>query len=239
MTRVPRPPSETIIWERDDPGRHAPFAPLRRDEVVRVAVRLADAQGLAAVSVRRIAAELGVGPMRLYRVFDTIDELTELMVDSIYGEIVGQLKLRGAWRSRTRAILSETRAVILRHDWVADLLGARPHLGPHGLAWLESLARALSRAPAVTDIETAWVALGAVSGFLVGSLRREIADRRASLTDGGKPEWRTRMAPYVSRMLDTGAFPTVRGLMMWRNDPDPDAAFQAEVNLILAGLGGR
>jgi len=239
MTRTARPASEAIIWERDDPGPHGPFAPLRRDDVVRVAVALADTHGLAAVSVRRVAAELGVGPMRLYRVFDTIDELTELMVDSVYGDIVHQLKPRGTWRSRTRAVLTRTRAVMLRHDWVVDLLGARPHLGPHGLAWLELLAAALRRAPVVTDTETAWTALGAVSGFLVGVLRREVADRRTSRADGGRPAWRARMAPYVGRMLDTGAFPTVRDLMTRRTDPHPDAAFQAEVDLILLGLSGR
>ena len=229
--------SGPVVWEREEPARRAPLTPLHRDDVVAAAVGLADEQGLPAVSVRRVAAALGVGPMRLYRVFDTVEELHELMVDAVYGEVVDQLRLKGGWRKRTRAILVETRVAVLRHEWVADLLGTRPHLGPGGLAWLESTATALRRAPAVGGTGAARAALGAVEGFLIGALRREVADLRAARPDGDEPGWQARAAPYLDRMLGTGRFPTVRKLSTSRGEVDRDAVFRAEVDLLLAGLG--
>ena len=225
------------VWEREEPARRAPLTPLHRDDVVAAAVELADADGLAAVSVRRVAAALGVGPMRLYRVFDTVEELHELMVDAVYGEVVDRLELKGGWRKRTRAILVRTRTVVLRHEWVADLLGTRPLLGPHGLAWLESTAEALRRAPAVSGTGTARAALGAVDAFLLGALRREVAELRAARPDGDEPGWHARTAPYLGRMLETGRFPTVRKLLTPGGEVDRDAVFRAEVDLLLAGLG--
>ena len=235
-TPSPSVPGPTV-WEREEPARRAPLTPLHRDDVVAAAVALADAEGLPAVSVRRVAAALGVGPMRLYRVFDTVEELHELMVDAVYGEVVDQLELRGGWRKRTRAILTKTRTVVLAHEWVVDLLGVRPHLGPNGLAWTESTAKALRRAPAVSGTGTARAALGAVDGFLLGALRREVADLRAARPDGDEPGWAARTAPYLDRMLETGRFSTVRTLSTSRREVDRDAVFRAEVDLLLAGLG--
>ena len=226
------------IWEREDPGRYAPVAPLRRDEVARTAIELADAEGLAAVSVRRLAVALGVGPMRLYRVFNTVEELTELMVDAVYGEIVVACRPRGDWRARVRQILIRTRAGLLDHEWMADLLGIRPHLGPNGMAWLELLAGAIGRSPAGGSPDAIWIAMGTVNGYLVGAVRREVADRRTGRTGDGKTEWQARMAPYVRRMLETGRYPVLRDLIGNRGGLDPDAAFSEEVEILLRGLGG-
>ena len=226
-----------IVWEREEPARRAPLTPLHRDDVVAAAVGLADERGLDAVSVRHVAAAMGVGPMRLYRVFDTVDELHELMVDAVYGEVVDGLDLRGGWRKRTRAILARTRAAVLAHEWVVDLLGARPHLGPNGLTWTESTAKVLRRAPAVSSRAAARAALGVVEGFLIGALRREVADLRAARPDGDEPGWQARTAPYLDRTLETGRFPTVRKLLAPGREVDRDAVFRTEVDLLLAGLG--
>jgi AcrR family transcriptional regulator len=243
MSTSSRSPEHLTIWERPDPAPRAPAEPLSRVAVVAAAIELADRDGMTAVSVRRLAAALGVGPMRLYRVFDNVAELTELMVDTAYGEIVRRLQDPGrraasepAWRARTRQILVETRAVILQHEWLADVLGHRPHLGPHGLAWLELLAGAVARAPAVRGAPGAWAALGVTNGFLIGAVRREVADRRAARSGDGEPEWHQRMGPYLSRMLGTGRFPALGELIGGRDEPDADRSFRDEVEILLAGL---
>jgi AcrR family transcriptional regulator len=243
MNAVSRSGEPVTIWERPDPAQRAPVEPLSRPVVVAAAIGLADDDGLAAVSVRRLAAALGVGPMRLYRVFDSVAELTELMVDAAYGEVVRRLadpdrraESKSGWRAQIRDILIETRAVILEHEWLADVLGRRPHLGPHGLAWLELMTEAVARAPAVRGTGGTWAALGVTNGFLIGAVRREVADRRAARAGDGEPEWQQRMGPYLGRMLDTGRFPALRELITGPAETDPDRSFRDEVELLLAGL---
>jgi AcrR family transcriptional regulator len=243
MSTASRSAEHLTIWERPDPAQRVPVERLSRAAVVAAAIELADSDGMAAVSVRRLAAALGVGPMRLYRVFGNVAELTELMVDAAYGEIVRRLDDRGhragpapAWRARTRQILAETREVILTHEWLADVLGHRPHLGPQGLAWLELLAGTLASAPAVRGAQGSWAALGVTNGFLIGAVRREVADRRASRAGDGEPDWQERMGPYLGRMLETGRFPAMRELLAGRDEPDADRSFRDEVEILLAGL---
>lgn len=76
-----------LIWERPEPAARSSLSPLSRDRIVRAAIGLADGDGLPAVSLRKVAAALDAGPMRLYRYVDTKEELLDLMVDAVYAEI--------------------------------------------------------------------------------------------------------------------------------------------------------
>ena len=73
------------------------------------------------------------GPMRLYRYVDTKEELLDLMADAVYGEIRAPKRTAGDWRAGVRSLARGTRGAALRHEWFADLLGGRPHLGPSAL----------------------------------------------------------------------------------------------------------
>ena len=75
-----------VLWERPEPSERRQPSPLSRERIVRAAIELADAADLDAVSLRKVAAALDAGPMRLYRYVDTKDELLELMVDAVYAE---------------------------------------------------------------------------------------------------------------------------------------------------------
>jgi hypothetical protein len=107
---------------------------------------------------------------------------------------------------------------------------------PTPTAWLELLAGAVGRSPSASSPDETWAALGVLSGFLIGAVRREIADRRSGRASDGEFEWRARMAPYLSRMLDTGRFPALRDLIVHRAERDPAGAFDAELAIVLAGL---
>lgn len=76
-----------LIWERPEPPSRPTPSPLSRDRIVRAAIELADTDGLEAVSLRKVATALDAGPMRLYRYLSTKEELLDLMVDAVYGEI--------------------------------------------------------------------------------------------------------------------------------------------------------
>ena len=98
---------------------------LDRGSIIAAAIALADEGGLAAVSVRKVAARLNAGPMRLYGYISTKDQLFDLMVDEVYAEIVPGER-PGDWREALRGLAHRTRQAALRHEWLADLLGGRP-----------------------------------------------------------------------------------------------------------------
>src|SRR6202161_1557865 len=76
-----------VVWERAEPPDRPVLAPLSRERIVRAAIQLADADGLVAVSLRKVAAALDVGPLRLYGYIATKEELLDLMVNAVHAEI--------------------------------------------------------------------------------------------------------------------------------------------------------
>jgi AcrR family transcriptional regulator len=113
--------------------------PLSRDRVLRAAVELADGIGVEAVSMRRLAAELGVVPMALYKHVANKDQLLDGMVDLVLGEIDepdAGLDWKGAVRQR---VLSARRAV-LRHPWARRAIESRTHRTPVVLGHMDALA---------------------------------------------------------------------------------------------------
>ncbi|MEV6848985.1 TetR/AcrR family transcriptional regulator C-terminal domain-containing protein [Actinoplanes sp. NPDC051411] len=227
------------VWERPEPRPRAAPVPLSRAKIAAAAIRLADADGLDGLSVRKIAKELGVGPMRLYDYVTNRSELLDLMVDAVYAEIAEAAR-PSEWRATALAIVHRTREAALEHEWFADLLGARPHLGPHALAVGESTAAALSQAPGVRDIGDLQRALSALNAFLAGALRTEITERRTARTTGvDVSAWQTALGPYVTRMLETGRYPTVARLVVEGAHLSAEETFHHNLTTILDGVTNR
>src|SRR3954452_23694585 len=109
MSSDAKPP----IWARPEPRSRG----LSRAQIVRTALKIADEEGLAEVSIRRIARELRSGAMSLYHYFDSRDELLDLMGDTIAGEMLVP-ELPTDWREALRAIAVHSRATFLRHPWL-------------------------------------------------------------------------------------------------------------------------
>src|SRR2546430_7529226 len=128
------------VWDRPEPP--TPPAPLDRERIVAAAIALADEGGLEAVSSRKVAARLNAGPMRLYGYISTKQELFDLMVDEVHAEILPE-EQPGDWREALRILADRTRQAALRHEWLADVLGGRPTLGPNRLARTEATLAAL------------------------------------------------------------------------------------------------
>jgi len=115
-------------------------ARLNRDRVLAAAVALADAEGLEAVSMRRLADHLDVVPMALYKHVANKEELIDGMVDAIVLDFdAPELALVAEWRMRFRSRLLAARAVLLRHSWARQALESRTHRSPVVLDHLESL----------------------------------------------------------------------------------------------------
>src|SRR5882757_3524996 len=129
-----------LVWERPEPPDRPMPAPLSRERIVQAAIQLADADGLDAVSLRKVAAALDVGPMRLYGYIGTKEELLDLMVDAVHAEI---RPTGHGWRAVLRSLAETIRQTAHHHEWLADLLGGRPQLGPSTLASGEAVLAAM------------------------------------------------------------------------------------------------
>jgi AcrR family transcriptional regulator len=137
------PPGLDLLWGRRGPGRRGPRRGLSVDDIVAAAIRVADAEGLDAVSMARVAKELGFTTMSLYRYVASKDELLQLMWN---GSAQGaeDLKLEGdGWRPRLRSWAIVQREMLDRHPWITQMPMATPPLAPNSLAFVERGLEAL------------------------------------------------------------------------------------------------
>jgi AcrR family transcriptional regulator len=141
--RPPLPPGLDLLWGRREPGSRGPRRGLAVDDIVAAAVRVADGEGLEAVSMARVAKELGRTPMSLYRYVTSKDELLQLMWNAS-AEGADQLLLEGDdWRSRLRSWVLVQREMMDRHPWITQMPMAAPPLAPNSLAFVERGLEAL------------------------------------------------------------------------------------------------
>jgi AcrR family transcriptional regulator len=124
--------------DRQLDGDAQPRVPLSRERVLRAAVALADEHGVEAISMRRIAGELGVVPMALYKHVSSKDELLDGMIDVVVGEIgppAGGTDGKAAIRRR---VLS-ARGALLRHRWASRVIESRTDPTPVVIAYMDSM----------------------------------------------------------------------------------------------------
>ncbi|MEU4209975.1 TetR/AcrR family transcriptional regulator [Streptomyces sp. NPDC026206] len=141
---------------------------LDRDRIVAVTVRLLDAEGLAKFSMRRLAAELGVTAMSVYWYVDNKDDLLELALDAVTGEMV--IPAAGEepadWRDHLRHLAREYRSVLSTHPWVPQLVGRYLNIGPRSMAFSDAVMAVMRRSGMRADGLVG--ALNAVFQFVYG-----------------------------------------------------------------------
>jgi AcrR family transcriptional regulator len=222
-----------VVWERPEPPSRPALSPLSRERIVRAAIRLADADGLEAVSLRKVAAALDVGPMRLYGYIASKEELLDLMVDAVHAEI---RPAGDNWREVLRSLAETTRNVAHQHEWLADLLGGRPRLGPNALAGGEIVLAALDD----VGVDAKMPVVSAVNSYVVGAVRREIAERRAERATGmDEKRWQSAHGPYLERAFATGRFPALETVVRDAVHLDADQTFRIGLDFLLDGIEAR
>ncbi|MFG2498339.1 TetR/AcrR family transcriptional regulator [Streptomyces sp. NPDC048441] len=223
-----------LVWERPEPSNRPVPAPLSRERIVRAAIKLADADGLDAVSLRKVATALDVRPMRLYGYIASKEELLDLMVDAAHAEIrpVGD-----GWREVLHSLAEATRHTAHEHEWLADLLGGRPQLGPHALASGEAVMAGLGDD---VDVDAVMPVVSAVNAYVIGAVRREIAERRAERATGmDEKRWQASLGPYLERTFATGRFPALATVVRDAAHLDADHTFRIGLDFLLDGIGAR
>ena len=208
----------TLVIERGDrspaatPPARVP-AELRTADVVAAAVRRADDEGLAGVSMRRIAAELGVATMSLYSRVRSKDELLVLMVDAVFAESPPPAFAPGdGWRSRVDAMAHLQWGVHLRHPWTPALLSlSRPQNSPHGMRHTEALLQAFDGfGLSATELMHAAVV---VAGYVRGCATDLEAELRSQQDTGlTADQWIRAHEPAYEATVATGGFPMLASI---------------------------
>lgn len=198
-----------LLWGRQEPGRRGPKQRLSTEAVVRTAIALADAEGLAALSMRRVAEAVGVSPMSLYTYVPSKAELLDLMFDRALGETADPDDSLSGWRAKLAFVARERWSLMERHPWMLDLALHRPPLGPNVLRKAESVMRALDGIG--LDYQQMEYAAETLQYYLIGALHsareaREVA-RESGLTD---EEWIAIAEPALEVHFDDVRFPALR-----------------------------
>ncbi|UUU23023.1 TetR/AcrR family transcriptional regulator [Streptomyces sp. DSM 40750] len=224
-----------LLWDTGRRPSRGPKPGLTLDRIVEAAVLVADAEGLAAVSMRRVATELGTGTMSLYRYVPGKAELLDLMLDRVQRPSENPADLGdGDWRSALEALGRATLALYQRHPWLLQVNQSRPILGPSALDGMEKVLSRI-KSMGLTDPELVSVMI-AVDGYVVGAARTQLyqqeAEHRTGLTD--KEFWQAQ-APVLEELMTSGRYPLLAGLSEDAFAPDFDH-FEFGLQRILDGL---
>jgi AcrR family transcriptional regulator len=213
-------------------GRTRARRTLSTDAVVETALRIADEDGVDAVSMRRIASELGVGTMSLYHHVADKEELLELMADAISGELLVPGEILGDWREALRAIAHRTREAFMRHPWLIDTAGSRPLVTPNQLRHIEQSVAVV--ADLDIDRETAIAMVMATDDYTIGHVFRRV---RMGGARGERPFSSAEDQARVRELLDTGEFPLLADTLASGADlAPPPATFEAGLEWLFDGM---
>ncbi|MEV4702240.1 TetR/AcrR family transcriptional regulator [Actinoplanes sp. NPDC049316] len=197
-----------------------------RPQVVAAAIAVADAEGLDALTMRRLAAELGAGPMSLYTYVRDKEELVDLMVDQVseFDPAEGEPDLL--------RLLVWQRDLMLRHPWLPAALPNRRLDGPHMLGHLERGLAALEPTglPGAVKLEI----LALLTGFVAGYVSNELAQARAGVTDSERVQ---QHVAALQEAVASGAYPRLAAVLA-EGGPVRPPAFEDVARRMIAGLVG-
>lgn len=197
----------TLIWTRPERGTRRPK--FTRDQIASTALAIADAEGFAAVSMRRIAADLGAGTMTLYYYVRTKDELVALMDDAIMTEVlIPADEFPTHWYDALTAVAERTWDVLMRHPWALQSLQNAPS-GPNAMRHFEQSLAALADTGLAAPAKFALLAF--VDDYVHGNVIRTAEYTAAASTpmDDATIDAAIR---YAETLYATGDFPHTQAL---------------------------
>ncbi|KUL48355.1 GntR family transcriptional regulator [Streptomyces sp. NRRL F-4489] len=204
--------------------------------IVRAAVAIADTEGPAAVSMRRVAADLGVATMSLYRHVADKDDLVTRMMDSVMAEHPLPAEPPADWRAAIEVAARQLWALFRRHPWLAPALSVtRPQLISSALPYSEWMLTTLHAHG--LDLHTAFTAHLTLFNYTRGIAVNLEAEREAEAHSGlDSEEWMDTQEPALLEILAAGRFPALSRLAAAGYDFDLDALFEFGLQRLLDGL---
>lgn len=220
------PKSVQLLWDLDSAGSRGPKRGLSLDQILDTAVAVADAEGYAALSMARVAKELGFTTMSLYRYVDSKDTLVELLHDRIF-DTPPDLPADD-WRGALEAWAWAEFHAIRAHDWWLDIPMTSPPIGPNNMAWLEAGMTALSTLPIPESLRLQ----------LLMNLSIYVIGRTRFLRDTIQPEDKDHdYAAILAAVLAPERFPAVTGALTNRAFDGDDMHWEeADFGFALARL---
>ncbi|GAA1355920.1 TetR/AcrR family transcriptional regulator [Streptomyces beijiangensis] len=230
---------ELSLWERLERPAPAARTSLTPRKIAEVAVAIADAEGFAAVTMRRLAKELDVAPMAAYRHVSGKDDLWALMIDRIFTELGAAPEAKG-WRGVLRAEALNVRELMLRHPWMGELPAPLFVLTPNRMAAAERQLAGLDGRG--LDVDTMMVAMRTVNAYVYGITRSEVALHSYMKQHGwdNPDQTRTALAPQMMYLMGTGRYPTYhRYTREAEHKDDPSWEFELGLDCVLDGIEAR
>src|SRR3954468_11136283 len=228
-------PGIAAAWGVKTAATKGPKPGLSLDRIVAVAVALADAEGLDAVSMNRVAKELGTGAMSLYRHVASKQELLALMIDAAIGT-VPPTPAAGGWRVRLEHWAWSTVRAMREHPWAADAPVAGPPLAPNAVAWFEDALAAMDGTGLTPQEKPSIVLL--LSGYVQNHVT-VMADVAGAFLAADPDQAMRGYSDTLRRLTDAQRFPALHEVLdagvFDRADP-PDDEFRFGLQRILDGI---
>lgn len=227
------PPALELAWGRRDPGARGPKRALTLDQIVSAGIKVALTEGLGALSMARIATELGVGTMSLYRYVTAKDELLLLMIDAALGQPPAAADGED-WRAALSRWTLGMWQTYQRHPWALRVPISAPPYGPNNVAWLDNGLAALADTPLSEQQKLSCVLL--LSGY-VRNTATLVADLHAGAAgEAVMPGYGAMLAmlttpeqfPALHRAIESG---------MLDDEDDIEVELDFGLDRILDGIG--
>ncbi|MEV5335550.1 TetR/AcrR family transcriptional regulator [Streptomyces werraensis] len=224
-----------LLWGTGQRPSRGPKPGLTLERIVEAAIEVADRDGIGALSMRRIATELGTGTMSLYRYVPGKAELLDLMLDRVQRPSQNPADLGdGGWRSALEALARATLALYRRHPWLLEVNQSRPILGPSALDGMEKVFSRI-KPMGLSDPELLSVIV-MIDGYVVGAARTQLyqeqAEHSSGLTDA---EFWEAQRPALEKAMNSGRYPVMAALSEDTFDSGFDH-FEFGLQRILDGL---
>jgi AcrR family transcriptional regulator len=219
---MPNRASEDLVW--DEPAA-AVAGGLTRADVIQAALDVADAEGLEAVSIRRVASDLGARPMSLYTHIASKDDLVALMLHEMSGQLIVPEPLPDDWREALRQIARHAYAAYVQHPWALQAFGKGTRVGPN------MLRRAEQSAAAVASLDLspadAWIALSIVHEWTIGHALHVVTLREDVELEGQLSSADPTEFPRMAKVFGVG------------REASRDTIFDVALEAVLDGIERR
>ncbi|MFC8128779.1 TetR/AcrR family transcriptional regulator C-terminal domain-containing protein [Streptomyces sp. NPDC057302] len=202
----------TVVAQPERESRGAPGQLLNRERIIRAAIAFADAEGLAALSMRRVAAEFGTSTMALYRHVPSKGELVRLMSEAVFSEEPPSPGPHG-WRAQLAREAWWLWGLYERHPWLGRAMAAltRPMASPHAMRYTERVLSAV-RGVGLTPYQMIHVHLSLL-GYAQGVAMAMELETQARQDTGMTPEeWMASHEPRMDEIQTSGAYPVLSTL---------------------------
>lgn len=231
----------TVVAERNrqvrtSRPRNATDQALTLHRIVTAAIAVADAEGLAAVSMRRVATELGAATMSLYRHVTDKDDLLLRMMDAALSTWSFPEDPPDGWRERLTLAARMLWQTFRRHPWLAPALSlTRPQAVPNALPFTEWVLTSLDGRG--LDLSTAFTAHITLFTYVRGTaINLEMEAEAEALSGLDNEEWMSAQEPAMQAILATGRLPLLQRVTTAGYDFDLDALFEFGLQRLLDGL---